>query len=392
MRFQCPSCQTWQADSTEPEHPREERACHQCGALIRLTRQEHPDGARWVAEVQPTAAVRLTAEDPLRRLMDQADAGEAAARQQDLTGLRAQLISLTTCSAARLWLPAAAIVGLGLASAVGLVVVGQRIERALALLLTPLALGLVAWSMVIAASAVANVLHLRLTGNAVGMGRSLRIMLEHGNGAAGSALRFVVLGSVSATLCALLALLGAVPGLSGPGGLAVTGGLLWLQVLAALAAFGLLGLMVLALLLHPGLATAGPVPAPRMFRFVVDLLRRDGRRLVRRAAVPLSSSTALLLAGFYLLRLALLAVVSLNARILGPGYADLVSASPLRVLFGAPELLDPGTALGVGGFLMAASLTACAALVLGGVASYLGVSGYLLSRALDLRAKLTPEP
>jgi hypothetical protein len=326
-------------------------------------------------------------------------------------------VALTACSSLRLWLPSALLVAAGLGAGIGLVVVGQRIEGSLALVLAPFALGLVAWAVVVSASAVANLLHVRLGGTAVnsavnsevdaadevsavnavnskvgrkvGMGRSLRMMLEHGNGAAGSALRFVVLGAFGATGCALVALLGAVPGLAGPSGLVVTGALLWLQLLAVGAAIGLLMLMFLALMLHPGLAVAGAVPAGRMFRFVLGLLRRESRALVRRAVPALSASAALLLAGYLLLRLALLAVVALNAQVLGPRYADLLAASPLRVLFGMPELLDPNALLDVGGLFMALSLILCASLVLGFVASFLGVSGYLLAHGLDLRSRLS---
>jgi hypothetical protein len=390
MRIQCPNCATWQPAEVEPGAAEAERSCSRCGELLRLTRQDSEQGPQWVAAVRPSAAVALDSEATLRELLQGADEAEPAARAEQLTGVRAQLVALTACSALRLWLPAALLVALGLALGIALVVVGQRIEGSLALLLAPLAVGLVAWTMVLAASAVAHLLHVRLQGTAVGMARSLRMMLEHGNGAAGSSLRFVILGACGATACALVALLGAVPGLAGPAGLAVTSALLWLQLLAVGAALGLLLLMVLALLLHPGLAVAGPLPAGRMFRFVLGLLRRDSRALVRQAAPALVASAGLLVVGYAVLRVALLAVAALNARVLGPRYADLLAASPLRVLFGTPELLDPGRLLGLGGLLMALSLTLCAALVLGFVASFLGVSGYLLARGLDLRSRLGP--
>lgn len=373
-----------------------ECTCQRCGALLAIVLgtgeegAEEADGPRWEASLLPEAAVPLLGEDPLLGLIDEAERQPTAARAEELTGVRAQLLALTHAGALRLWLPAAAVVALGLVLGVGLLVVGQRVERALALVFAPLAIGLVAWSMVLAASAVARLMHLRVEGGqAVGMGRSLRMILEHGNGALGSAFRFVAMGVAGSTLCGLVALFGAFPGLEGPGGLAVTGALFLLQVLAVGASIGVLGLMVLGLLVHPGLAAASAVPPGRVFRFVLGLLLRESRDIIRRAVLPLGTAVAALLVGWWLLRVALLTVVTLNERILGPGYMDLIGASPVRVLFGAPELLDPSLALSAGGLAMALSLTLAAAVVLGYVASFLGISGYLFARGLGLPARLT---
>jgi len=196
-------------------------------------------------------------------------------------------------------------------------------------------------------------------------------------------------GVLGATLPGVLALFGTFPGLGGTGGLALTGALFWLQLLAVGASMGVLCLMVLGLLMHPGIAAASALPAGEVFRFVLRLLFRDSRDIIRRSTLPLGASLATLLAGWWLLRTAMDAVVALNVRIIGPGYTDLLSASPIRVFFGLPELLDPSTALSAGGLAMALSLTMAAALVLGYVATFLGISGYLLSCGLSLPNRIT---
>ena len=388
MRFRCPMCATWQSLPEDRCADGAEHTCPQCGALLVLAAEPSTDGSHWQASPREERQATSPGEDPLLALLEAADGGESSGRAEELTGLRAQLVAMTFAASVRLWLPAAALVALGLLLGVGMLVVGQRVERALALLLAPFALGLLAFSMVLAASAVAKGVHLTRSGHAVGIGRSLRMIAEHGNGALGSALRFVSLGALGATMCGLLALLGAFPGLGGGGGLALTGALLIFQLLAVGAALWILGLMAVALLIHPGLAATGSAPAGKIFRFVLTLLSREARDLFRRAALPLGTAVAMILAGAWLLRAALGAAISLNTRILGAPFNDLISSSPIRVIYGMPELLDPPLALTVGGLAMAVSLALAASLVLGYVASFLGVSGYLLARGMGLPDRL----
>ncbi|MFH2005665.1 MAG: hypothetical protein ABI333_03650 [bacterium] len=364
-----------------------ECSCGQCGILLHLDRLEDPDGQeRWDATLLETADVTLPS-DPLRSFLNAADR-DPVDRSERLSGGRAQLLALTLAWSPKLWLPSASLVAGSLALAVLLVMVGQRVDRSLALLLLAPALGVVAWTMVIAAAAVANLLQVRLKGTAVAMSRSLRMILEHGNGAIGSALRYVVLGVTLTLLLGLLALLGAFPGLTGPGGLAATGILLLFQIVAAAAALGVLVAMCVALLLHPGLAAGGAEHAGEVFRFVWGLLRRQTPEVITRAAIPLGATAVLGLLGFQLLRGAFFIVFTLNQKVLGARFADLLAASPLRFLFGAPELLDPGTAMSIGGVLVALSIVLSVALLLGFLASFMGVSGLLLSRGLDLPARL----
>jgi len=351
----------------------------------------HPtpgDDPNWTVEELEDAPVTLGGEDPIQAYLEGASNLSPSLRADRLTGGRAQLLALTVAWSPRLWLPCAAMLAVGLALSVGLIMVGHRVERSLALLFVAPALGLVAWSLVVAASAVANLLQVRLKGKAVGMGRSLRMILEHGNGAIGSALRFVVLGVLGSLLLGLLTLLGALPGLSGPTGVAITGLLLWLQVLAAAGAIATLLVMILALLLHPGLAAAGARDPGRVFRFVWQLLRRQAPEVVTRAALPLGATLLLGLAGHQLLRGAFELVFSLNQKILGARFNDLLAASPVRFLLGAPELLDPGTVLSAGGAFVALSVILLLALLLGFIASFTGVSGLLLCHGLDLPAQL----
>ena len=82
--------------------------------------------------------------------------------------------------------------------------------------------------------------------------------------------------------------------------------------------------------------------------------------------------------------LAFALVFRLNQRVLGPVFGELLAASPIRFLFGAPELLDPGTAVSTAGILVAVSLILCFALLLGFLASFAGISGLLLGYGLDL--------
>jgi hypothetical protein len=342
----------------------------------------------WSVQELHEAPVTLSGVDPLREFLEAASELTPGRAAERLTGSRAQLLALTIAWSPRLWFPCAGLLALGLCLGVVLLMVGHRVERSLALLLLAPALGVVAWFLVVAASAVANLLQIRLNGTAMGMGRSLRMILEHGNGAIGSALRYVVLGVVGALLFGLVTLLGALPGLAGPEGLAVTGLLLWLQVLAAVAAIGTLGVMILALLLHPGLAAAGARDPGRVFRFVGQLLRRRAPEVVTRAALPLGGILLLGVLGHQLLRAAFQVVFSLNHQILGAHFADLLAASPVRFLLGAPELLDPGTALSTGGAFVALSVVLLLALLLGFLASFAGVSGLLLCRGLDLPARL----
>ncbi len=388
MRFSCPRCETWQ--TPQPileEEGGGETSCRQCGALLAL----HPtpgDDPNWTVEELEDAPITLGGEDPIQAYLEGASNLSPSLRADRLTGGRAQLLALTVAWSPRLWLPCAAMLAVGLALSVGLIMVGHRVERSLALLFVAPALGLVAWSLVVAASAVANLLQVRLKGKAVGMGRSLRMILEHGNGAIGSALRFVVLGVLGSLLLGLLTLLGALPGLSGPTGVAITGLLLWLQVLAAAGAIATLLVMILALLLHPGLAAAGARDPGRVFRFVLQLLRRQAPEVVTRAALPLGATLLLGLAGHQLLRGAFELVFSLNQQILGARFNDLLAASPVRFLLGAPELLDPGTVLSAGGAFVALSVILLLALLLGFIASFTGVSGLLLCHGLDLPAQL----
>jgi len=388
MRFSCPRCETWQ--TPQPileEEGGGETSCQQCGVLLALRPTTEGDPG-WHVEELEDAPVLLGGEDPLRAFMDAA-ARLPPTRQADrLTGGRAQLLALTVAWSPRLWLPCAALLAVGLTLGVALIMVGHRVERSLALLFVAPALGLVAWFLVIAASAVANLLAVRLKGTAVGMGRSLRMLLEHGNGAIGSALRYVVLGVLGALLLGLLTLLGALPGLNGPTGVAITGLLLWLQVLAAAGAISALLVMLLALLLHPGLAAAGAQDPGRVFLFVWQLLRRQTPEVVTRAALPLGSTVLLGLLGHQLLRGAFGLVFSLNHKILGARFGDLLAASPVRFLLGAPELLDPGTVLSAGGAFVALSVILLLALLLGFIASFAGVSGLLLCHGLDLPTRL----
>ena len=387
MRFCCPRCSTWQEPQVTLESGTGECSCRQCGILLRLDRTEEPGAPQlWDATIVETAEVALAAEDPLRSFLNAAE--RTVDRSDRLSGGRAQLLAVTLAWSPRLWLPSASLVAGSLALAVLLVMVGQRVDRSVALLLLAPALGAVAWTMVIAAAAVANLLHVRLEGTAVGMSRSLRMILEHGNGAIGSALRYVVLGVVLTLLLGLLALLGGFPGLAGSGGLALTGFLLLFQIVAAAAALGVLVAMCIALLLHPGLAAAGADHAGEVFRFVWELLRRRTPEVVTRVAIPLGATAILGVLGYQLLRGALFVVFTLNQKVLGPRFADLLAASPLRFLFGAPELLDPGTAMSIGGVLVALSMVFAVALLLGFLASFMGVSGLLLSRGLDLPSRL----
>lgn len=391
MRFCCPRCETWQAPQAFlEEEGGGETSCHECGALLAL-RPASGDDPGWAVEELEDAPVSLGGEDPLRSFLEGADALESGRRADRLTGGRAQLLALTVAWSPRLWLPCAGLLALGLSLGVGLIMVGYRVERSWALLLLAPALGLVAWFLVVAASAVANLLQVRLKGTSVGMGRSLRMILEHGNGAIGSALRYVVLGVVGSLLLGLLTLLGALPGLSGPSGLVITGLLLWLQVLAAAGALSTLIIMLGALLLHPGLAAAGARDPGRVFRFVWGLLRRRAPEVVSRAALPLGATVLLGLLGHQLLRGAFALVFSLNQQILGARFRDLLAASPVRFLLGAPELLDPGTVLSAGGAFVALSVILLLALLLGFIASFAGVSGLLLCHGLDLPARLDRE-
>lgn len=388
MRFSCPRCETWQ--TPQPileEEGGGETSCHQCGALLAL-RPSGEDDAGWTVDELEDAPVVLGGEDPLRAFMDAAGSLPPTRQADRLTGGRAQLLALTVAWSPRLWLPCAGMLAMGLALGVGLIMVGHRVERSLALLFVAPALGLVAWFLVVAASAVANLLQVRLKGTAVGMGRSLRMILEHGNGAIGSALRYVVLGVLGSLLLGLVTLLGALPGLGGPTGVAITGLLLWLQVLAAVGAISTLLIMLLALLLHPGLAATGARDPGRVFRFVWQLLRRQTPEVVTRAALPLGSTVLLGLLGHQLLRGAFGLVFSLNHKILGARFADLLAASPVRFLLGAPELLDPGTVLSAGGAFVALSVVLLLALLLGFIASFAGVSGLLLCHGLDLPGRL----
>jgi hypothetical protein len=388
MRFSCPRCETWQ--TPQPilvEEGGGETSCRQCGALLAL----HPkpgDDAGWTVQELEDAPVVLGGEDPLRAFLEGADDLPQNRRADHLTGGRAQLLSLTVAWSPRLWLPCAGLLAVGLGLGVGLIMVGHRVDRSLALLFVAPALGLVAWSLVLAASAVANLLQVRLKGTAVGMGRSLRMILEHGNGAVGSALRYVVLGVFGSLVLGLLTLLGALPGLSGPTGVAITGLLLWLQVLAAAGAISTLLVMLLALLLHPGLAATGAQDPGRVFRFVWHLLRRQAPEVVSRAALPLGATLLLGLGGHQLLRSAFELVFSLNHKILGARFNDLLAASPVRFLLGAPELLDPGTVLSTGGAFVALSIVLLLALLLGFIASFAGVSGLLLCHGLNLPDQL----
>ncbi len=391
MRFCCPRCETWQSVQTAlQEEGGGETSCRQCGVLLAL----HPTSGTepgWEVEELEDAPVVLDNEDPLQSYLDAAGALPPTRRADRLTGSRAQLLALTVAWSPRLWLPCAALLAVGLALGVLLIMVGHRVERSLALLFVAPALGLVAWFLVVASSAVANLLQVRLKGTAVGMGRSFRMILEHGNGAIGSAARFVVLGVLASLLLGLLALLGALPGLGGPTGIAVTGLLLWLQVVAAAGAIAVLLLMLLALLLHPGLAAAGARDPGRVFHFVWQLLRHKAPEVVSRAALSLGSTVLLGLLGHQLLRGAFGLVFSLNRKILGPRFGDLLAASPVRFLLGAPELLDPGTVLSAGGAFVALSVILLLALLLGFIASFAGVSGLLLCHGLDLPARLDRE-
>jgi len=388
MRFSCPRCETWQ--NPQPileEEGGGETSCRQCGALLAL-RPAPGDEPEWTVQELEEAPVALAGEDPLQAFLDVAGELPPTRRADRLTGGRAQLLALTVAWSPRLWLPCAGLMAVGLLLGVGLIMVGHRVERSLALLFVAPALGLVAWSLVVAASSVANLLQVRLKGTAVGMGRSLRMILEHGNGAIGSALRFVVLGVFGSLLLGLLTLLGALPGLSGPTGVAITGLLLGLQVLAAAGAISTLLIMLLALLLHPGLAATGAREPGRVFRFVWQLLRRRTSEVVTRAALPLGATLLLGLLGHQLLRAAFELVFSLNHKILGDRFNDLLAASPVRFLLGAPELLDPGTVLSTGGAFVALSVVGLVALLLGFIASFAGVSGLLLCHGLDLPNQL----
>jgi hypothetical protein len=388
MRFCCPRCETWQPpQAILEEEGGGETSCRQCGALLALRPAPEGDPGWAVEELEDTHVV-LGGEDPLRAYLDAAGELPPTRRADRLTGSRAQLMALTVAWSPRLWLPCAGLLAVGLALGVGLIMVGHRVERSLALLLLAPALGLVAWFLVVAASAVANLLQVRLKGTAVGMGRSLRMILEHGNGAIGSALRYVVLGVLGSLLLGLTTLVGALPGLSGPRGVAITGLLLWLQVLAAAGAIFTLLIMVLALLLHPGLAAAGARDPGRVFRFVWQLLRRQTPEVVTRAALPLGATVLLGLLGYQLLRGAFGLVFSLNHQILGARFSDLLAASPVRFLLGAPELLDPDAVLSAGGAFVALSVVLLLALLLGFIASFAGVSGLLLCHGLDLPARL----
>jgi len=388
MRFSCPRCETWQAPQPIlEEEGGGETSCQQCGALLAL--RPAPDGeSGWAVEELEDAPIVLGGEDPLRDYLTAASDLPPSRRADRLTGTRAQLLALTVASSPRLWLPCAGLLAMGLTLGVGLIMVGHRVEQSLALLFVAPAIGLVAWFLVLAASAVANLLQVRLKGTAVGMGRSLRMILEHGNGAIGSALRCVVMGVMGSLLLGLVTLLGALPGLSGPTGVAITGLVLWLQVLAAVGAISALLVMVLALLLHPGLAAAGARDPGRVFRFVWQILRRQTAEVVTRAALPLGSTVVLGLLGHQLLRAAFGLVFSLNHKILGARFGDLLAASPVRFFLGAPELLDPGTVLSAGGAFVALSVVLVLAGLLGFIASFAGVSGLLLCHGLDLPARL----
>jgi hypothetical protein len=388
MRFCCPSCETWQQPRLELSEEGGECSCRLCGTLLLVQRSSLPEGPEWIAEIVEQSAVPVPAEDPVQRFLADREDGDAHRRAERFSGVSAQLLALTTAWSPRLWLPAAAVVGLGFVAGGALLTVGHRVERSFTLLLLPVALGVVAWSMVLAASAVANLLHVRLQGAAIGMGRSLRMILEHGNGATRSALRYVALGVVAALGLGLLCLTGALPGLAGPSGLVITGLLMWLQILAAAAAIGVLAILGMALLIHPGLAAAGAQRPDLVFRFVLGLLRRETPEMVRRTVLPLGATVLLLVSGWFVLRWALRIVFAINEQVLGPKFAELVAASPIRVIVGAPELLDPGFALDLGGIFVALSLLLCLAILHGFVASFMGISGYLLSRGLHLPERL----
>ena len=90
----------------------------------------------------------------------------------------------------------------------------------------------------------------------------------------------------------------------------------------------------------------------------------------------------------WLVRGALALVWLLDRRIMGSRFADLISASPVRIFFGAAELVDPGQALGLAGVLAAASTLLVFSCFLGVVAAHLGGSGLLLSYGMDLPGRL----
>lgn len=352
--------------------------------LLRLREVEQDSTRHLEARVVEESIAALPATDTIRALVDEANRNPER-RAELLCGLRAQLAAFSQAWSPRLILPCSLIMALGLALAVALLTVGYRVERSLALFLLAPGLGLTAWFLVLGASAVATALHVRLgRGTVVGVGRGLRMILEHGNGATGSALRFVVIGVVLATALLMLALLGAFPGLIGPAGLAVTGFLLWVQMLAAVAAVATLAGLAVALLLHPALAAAGASAPGQVFRFVFRLLRRRAPEVISRVALPLGTTLLLGFLGYRLLGSAFALVFQLNQRVLGPVFGELLAASPIRFLFGAPELLDPTTAVSVAGTLVAVSLILCFALLLGFLASFAGISGLLLGYGLDL--------
>ena len=58
------------------------------------------------------------------------------------------------------------------------------------------------------------------------------------------------------------------------------------------------------------------------------------------------------------------------------------------MLFGTPELLDPGVALGLGGILVAVSLILTLSIILGFIACFMGISGLLACYGLDLPNRL----
>lgn len=388
MRFSCPRCQTWQSPQIEEDDDVVECTCGQCGTLLRATRLVDGAGTpRWEATAleDPAAPAVAAGSDALGAFVAEARSEPRRRRAERLTSGQAQLLALSVAAAPRLWLPAAVVIAAGLATGVLMVMVGQRVERSLALLLLAPALGVVAWCLVLSASAVANQQHTRLQGGAdVGLGRSFRMILEHGSGAVASALRFVVFGVVLAVLLGVVALAGAFPGLAGPRGLAATGLLLSVQVVASAAAILGLAAMAVALLLHPGLAATGARSAPQTFQFVLAELRHRRGEVAARTAYPLGYAILLGVVGYQLLRAAFSIAFTLNQKVLGPAYADLLAASPVRFLLGAPELLDPDAALSLGGLAVALSLVVCVALLLGYLAAYLGVSGLLVAYGLEL--------